>query len=108
MQAEEAGQVLSQGGSLSIDRPLSESEKSYTYVQCHSRHFAPVQGMRVEVNGQVLSQGGNLGADRITDTTNQLQIRQNPDFLPSAIIVGLQPGNPLLVSCFQILISITR
>lgn len=50
------------------------------------------QGIRVEVNGQVLSQGGNLNADRITDTTSRVQMRSNPDFLPAAVIVGLQPG----------------
>ena len=55
------------------------------------------QGIRVEVNGQVLSQGGDVAADQVTDTTSALPVRQNPEFLPSAIIVGLDPGVPLEV-----------
>ncbi len=79
-------QVASQGGTLLISLRI-----------CPTWRCSLLQGVRVEVNGQVLSQGGNLGADRITDTTNQLQVRPNPAFLPAAVIVGLQPGIPLQV-----------
>jgi len=51
----------------------------------------------VEVNGQVLSQGGDVAADQVTDTTAALPQRHNPGFLPSAVIVGLDPGVPLEV-----------
>ena len=53
------------------------------------------QGIRVEVNGQVLSQGGDVAADQLTDTTSALPLRRNAAFLPAAIIVGLEPGDPL-------------
>lgn len=56
-----------------------------------------VQGIRVEVNGQVLSQGGDVAADQLTDTTSALPVRQNPAFLPAAVIVGMDPGVPLNV-----------
>jgi len=56
-----------------------------------------MQGIRVEVNGQVLSQGGDVAADQLTDTTSALPVRQNPAFLPAAVIVGLVPGEPLNV-----------
>lgn len=62
-----------------------------------ARKAVAVQGIRVEVNGQVLSQGGNLGADRIMDTTSRMQTRQDPGFLPPAVIIGLQPLRPLQV-----------
>lgn len=51
----------------------------------------------MEVNGQVLSQGGDVAADQVTDTTSTTPVRQNPAFLPAAVIVGLDYGVPLEV-----------
>ncbi|KAK9803015.1 hypothetical protein WJX72_000035 [[Myrmecia] bisecta] len=59
--------------------------------------FPQVQGIRVEVWDQVLSQGGDVSADQMADTTAALQTRQNQDFLPAAIILGLTPGTPVKV-----------
>ena len=63
--------------------------------------ISSVQGIRVEVNGEVLSQGGDVAADQVTDTTSAVSVLRNPAFLPSAISIGLQPGNPLEVRLAQ-------
>ena len=44
---------------------------------------------------QVLSRGGDVAADRLEDTTAEQQQRTNASFLPSAFIMGLQPGSTL-------------
>ncbi|KAK9813648.1 hypothetical protein WJX73_001491 [Symbiochloris irregularis] len=59
--------------------------------------FPDIQGLRVEVNGQVLSKGGDVGADQVMDTTAESVDRDNNDFLPLAVILGLSPGEPLVV-----------
>lgn len=70
--------------------PVREFRKKPKYI-------APLQGIRVEVNGEVLSQGGDVAADQVTDTTSAVSVLRNSAFLPAAIIIGLQPGNPLEV-----------
>lgn len=78
-----------------------------------------VLGVRVEVNGRVLSRGGNLAADVLTDTAGQQQqgtstgdasssdssdsgssqqTALTSGLLPSAFIMGMQPGTPIDVS----------
>ncbi|KAL4450153.1 hypothetical protein ABPG77_010822 [Micractinium sp. CCAP 211/92] len=63
--------------------------------------YPEVPGIRVEVNGQVLSRGGDVQANQVQDTTAAVEPQQtrqalrSASFLPSAFIMGLQPGSKL-------------
>lgn len=76
---------------------LNVSQDTDSVILHPSLLFPDVQGLRVEVNGQVLSKGGDVGADQVMDTTAETTLRDNNDFLPVAIILGLTPGETLTV-----------
>ena len=74
--------------------------------------YPELPGIRVEVNGRVLSRGGNVVADRLADTVGQTQnsgdgsssstttsssgvADGDSSLLPSAFIMGMQPGVPM-------------
>ncbi|KAL0019979.1 hypothetical protein WJX79_005353 [Trebouxia sp. C0005] len=87
--------------SCNPDTPLGVNVSSETkWVSLQPGLLYPdVDGIRVEVKGQVLSQGGDVGADQIADTSGRSNSssRNNTGFLPAALVLGLQPGVPLII-----------
>ncbi|KAL4452476.1 hypothetical protein ABPG75_008138 [Micractinium tetrahymenae] len=73
---------------------VSDSNRMVTLTPALKRPGVP--GIRVEVNGQVLSRGGDVHANQLQDTTAAVEPQpSNASFLPSAFIMGLQPGGKL-------------
>lgn len=107
------GQVLSQGGNLGADRitdttsAMQASLWQPALAACirivHAMPHKPYSVCRcgwlirtaAYLQQSVLQQNGNSWG--YTTANHRLQVRSNPDFLPAAVIVGLEPGVPLQV-----------
>ncbi|KAL0046818.1 hypothetical protein WJX82_010658 [Trebouxia sp. C0006] len=87
-------------GSVSTGDALDLGNRTKVYsLSVPGLLYPDVDGIRVEVKGQVLSQGGDVGADQIADTSGRSNssARNNTGFLPAALVLGLQPGVPLII-----------